>query len=280
MNLGEEFDGETEKLHQARGARFGLGWGEYWNLANLAHVAKIYGNISECYVARLENGRPGCRLTLLAKTAQFTVSLDTGAGCSSKLSMQMLDPTEGETDLYSGYLLVEDFDRMTKLILEKDGLVGGYRFVSWEEIDQEMRWTREPNPPTELPKPEPDTGGEQLLLAADGLPIEFDSDYGVSPSTFTRLCWTVVQLSDANAIAATTIARQGDECLIALFGRRFAYRLTIDTAVAPAGLALSLLPINERTHAFVEVLQVRDDREGWEQIAATIAWRENPAVQS
>jgi hypothetical protein len=107
---------------------------------------------------------------------------------------------------------------------------------------------------------------------------EHGQRYGLEKSTYARMAWAALAVSDANAAEPVTITRleagrRG--CLLTLYGARHnSYLVRVDAERESARISLCLLPLDARTEQWVPVYEAKDYREDWDWIAELIIERE------
>jgi hypothetical protein len=108
---------------------------------------------------------------------------------------------------------------------------------------------------------------------------EHGQSYGLERSTYARMAWTAVRVSDANAAEPVTITGLGEGrsgCLLTLYGNRHnAYQIKVDADHEMPMISLSLLPLDARTESWAQIFEAKDYREDWDHIAELIIERES-----
>ena len=132
-----DFVGQEEVLRMEHGAAYGLSRIVYWRLASCALAADKYAQIRPNTISPLPN-EAGCLLELFGKRCMFTITVRPHLSQISLAVFPLDSADERGVEAFSGTDSQDDFNRMTKIILQTDGLVG-WRFMNYEETLSFMR---------------------------------------------------------------------------------------------------------------------------------------------
>jgi hypothetical protein len=122
--------GGEEVLRMEHGARYGLSRIQYWRPASCALAWEKYANIQPNTISPLVH-EPGCLLELFGKRCLFTITVRPRLQQISLCVLPLDSAQERGIEAFSGTDSQDDFNRLTNVILQTDGLVG-WRFMTYE----------------------------------------------------------------------------------------------------------------------------------------------------
>ena len=102
------------------------------DLASCALACEKYASIQPNTISPLDIHEPGCVLELFGKRCLFTVTVRPRLQQISLCVFPLDSAEERGVEAFSGSDSQDDFNRMTNIILQTDGLVG-WKFATYEE---------------------------------------------------------------------------------------------------------------------------------------------------